>query len=114
MKKLLAVGVVIGYLFGDAGTAAAQQCVPPQVVAMQAMSQVPGAELIMLLDGKAAQDITDKYNAQPPATTHAVDGIAVIQAPNKVVYVIGFLGNCTVFADGVEWEVFSSWLGRGA
>jgi hypothetical protein len=109
-----AIGVVAGFYFGGINPAHGQtQCIPPQVVMAQALSQVQGAELILVLNGEDAQALVDKYNAEPPPTGHKVDLLLVLQAPNKVVYFIGAMNGCTVFADAIEYPMFRSWLSRG-
>ena len=97
-----------------ASEASAQQCVPPQLVAAQAVQRVPDARIVAMLQGDEAQGIATHYNAMPPATQHAIDGLAVIGAPNvPVVFLIGYIGACTVFADSVPLVLYNSWTGQG-
>jgi hypothetical protein len=94
--------------------ASAQECVPPQLLAAQAIQAVPDARIAMIVHGEQAQAIVAGYNAIPPVSHLQAESVAVLQSPSRpYVMVIAFTGNCTVFADPVPIEIFQNWVGQG-
>jgi len=78
--------------------AAAQECISPAAMAMQAVQSVPNASIKEMLKDDAAQNIVAAYNAIEPVSAFEAEFIVVIQAPAVPVYlVIGYTGNCVVF-----------------
>lgn len=85
------------------------------MVAAQAVQSVPESRIVAMLSGGEAQRVLAQFNAVEPVTTFEVEGIAIIGAPNiSMVFLIGFLNGCTVFAETIPAALFDAWMGRGA
>jgi hypothetical protein len=110
------LALIIAVLFFAAmKSAVAQECVPPQLLAAQAIQAVPDAKIRAILHGDEARHIVTQYNLVPPVSHIEAESVVVLEGPSRpFVYIIGFTGNCTVFADVIPAEVFNSWAGRGA
>ena len=106
---------VVAVIFLAATTPArAQECVPPQLLAALAIQAVPDARIAMIVHGEQARQIVAGYNAVPPVSNLEAESVAVLETPSRpFVYIIGFTGNCTIFADPVPVEIFTNWLGQG-
>jgi hypothetical protein len=79
--------------------AAAQECLPLAALEAEAIASVPQASVKERFGGDAAQNIVAAYNAIEPVSNDAAENVVVIQAPSVPVYlVIGYTGNCVVFA----------------
>lgn len=78
--------------------AAAQECINPAAMALQAINSVPNASVKEVLKDEAAQNVVDAFNAIEPVSEFNAENIVVIQAPAVPVYlVIGYTGGCVVF-----------------
>jgi hypothetical protein len=78
--------------------AAAQECLSPSAMAMQAVQSVPNASIKEMLKGDEARAVVDAFNAIDPVSDFKADFIVVIQAPAVPVYlVIAYTGHCVVF-----------------
>jgi hypothetical protein len=103
------------FMFTPMKHAVAQDCVPPQLLAAQAIQSVPDARIRNILTGAEAQAIIAAYNAVPPVSHFTAETVLVLSTETRpLVYIIAYTGNCTAFADTIPVEIFNTWTGRGA
>lgn len=113
--RVLTAAFAAFFMFTPQKYAVAQSCTPPQLLAAQAIQAMPDSTIRAILHGDEARQIVAQYNAVPPVSHLEADSVAILESPSRpFVYIIGFTGNCTVFADGVPVEIFNTWTGRGA